>query len=66
MSLAFYCLLTVPVKPRIPTPPPLLPPPSCTLRQANEAIELLREKVDTLIVIANDKLLQVYTTQQKL
>lgn len=27
--------------------------------QANEAIELLREKVDTLIVIANDKLLQV-------
>ena len=27
--------------------------------QANEGIELLREKVDTLIVIANDKLLQV-------
>lgn len=28
------------------------------MMQANEAIELLREKVDTLIVIANDKLLQ--------
>lgn len=29
------------------------------MSQANEAIELLREKVDTLIVIANDKLLQI-------
>ncbi|CAM9971360.1 unnamed protein product [Hapterophycus canaliculatus] len=28
-------------------------------QQANEGIELLKEKVDTLIVIANDKLLQV-------
>ncbi|CAM9494488.1 unnamed protein product, partial [Ectocarpus sp. 6 AP-2014] len=28
------------------------------MSQANEGIELLREKVDTLIVIANDKLLQ--------
>eukprot|EP00752_Nemacystus_decipiens_P003228 g2986.t1 len=29
------------------------------MSQANEGIELLREKVDTLIVIANDKLLQI-------
>ncbi|CAM9777000.1 unnamed protein product [Ascophyllum nodosum] len=29
------------------------------MSQANEAIELLREKVDTLIVIANDRLLQI-------
>lgn len=32
--------------------------------QANEGIELLREKVDTLIVIANDKLLQVRFIQR--
>lgn len=29
------------------------------LEQANQGIEILKEKVDTLIVIANDKLLQV-------
>lgn len=49
------CFLAVSIDPP-PSPPP---PPSCARRQANEAIELLREKVDTLIVIANDKLLQV-------
>ncbi|CAM9721790.1 unnamed protein product [Sphacelaria rigidula] len=35
------------------------------MSQANEAIELLREKVDTLIVIANDKLLQARNNRER-